>query len=89
MTRVTMKQTQILDPMFREGVTMSNQFFSKDPAKAIIEIKEHTYERLEIMRSIIKGAAKDEYGYIDEFDIAVGSEIRFLEDLLDKIERSL
>lgn len=64
-------------------------FLSKDPKKAIVEIKERLYERLEIMRSCIKDAAKDEYGYIDEFDMAVGSEVRFLEDLLDDMEKSL
>lgn len=63
------------------------KFLSKDPEKAIVEIKEHAYERLEIMRSCIKDAPKDEYGYIDNYDIAVGSEIAFLEDLLDMIER--
>lgn len=64
-------------------------FLPRDSAKALVEVKKALYERLEIMRSCIKDATKDEYGYIDEFDIAVGSEVRFLEDLLDKIERSL
>lgn len=89
MARVTIKQTQILDPMFREGVTMSNQFFSKDPAKAIIEIKERLYERLGVLRQCIKGAYKDEYGYVEEYDRAMASEIQNIEELLNDIERSL
>lgn len=66
-----------------------SQFLSKDPVKALDEIKERLYERLMIMRSCIKDASRDEYGYIDEYDMAVGNEISFLEDLLNDIERSL
>jgi len=78
-------------------------FFSKDPAKALVEIKEELYSRLVRSRQFI-----DQYGThlnVDRvvgedrdqdilhreqvgFDRAVKDEILFLQRILDVIERS-
>ena len=64
-------------------------FLHKDPTRAIIEIKEILYGRLQVLRTCVANMAQDEDGkYIDPFDIQMGNEIQFLECLLDKIERS-
>ena len=63
-------------------------FLSKDPSKAIVEIKEHLYERLEILRTCL-GPGYKQIGYMfDEVEIQMCNEILFLENLLDMIERS-
>lgn len=72
--RVTIKPTQILDPMFREEITVSNAFLPKDPVKAMVEVKEKLYARLKEVRE----------GKWDQVD-----EETFIVDLLDEIERSL
>lgn len=66
---------------------MSN-FFSKDPAKALVEIKEALYHRLDDCQHILE----DDYERIDLFDAGydrrVKDEVIFLKNFLDKIERS-
>ena len=60
-------------------------FLPKDPVKALVDVKEELYDRLRVLRSCIQST--DE-GIIDPFDIQMMNEIYFLENLLDKIERS-
>lgn len=60
------------------------EFLTKNADVAIVEIKEKLYERLASRRLFID----DEYGPIDLTEAAIFSEIRFLESLLDLIERS-
>lgn len=67
---------------------MTNEFLPKDPAKALVEVKEKLYERLAVLRTCLEGSAEDDYGYIDPFDIQINNEIQFIERLLDVIERS-
>jgi hypothetical protein len=64
-----------------------NEFLSKDPEKALMQVKETLYGRLEVLRTCISGAGKDEYGYIDDYDRAMGNEMDFIQGLLDQIER--
>ena len=79
------------------------EFFSRDPAKALVEIKEELYARLDRSQKFI-----DQYGtqlsvgrVVGEdpdqdilhreqvgFDRAVKDEIAFLQRILDVIERS-
>lgn len=71
---------------------MSDTFLSKDPVKALDQIKDRLYNRLVVSRQFL-----DNYG-VDEikdhntsaggFDRAVLDEIFFLQRLLDEIERS-
>lgn len=64
------------------------EFLPKDPAKALVEVKETLYERLTVLRTCILDSEKDDWGYIDPFDVQMNNEIEFLERLLDRIERS-
>ena len=64
------------------------EFLSNDPTKALIEVKEKLYDRLETLRFCIKDGEKDDYGYIWGEDATVENEIHFLENMLDIIERS-
>jgi hypothetical protein len=64
------------------------EFLSKDPTKALVEVKEKLYERLSILRPYISNMEIDEYGPLDFTEAAYMNEWSFLEDLLDIIERS-
>lgn len=64
------------------------KFLSKDPKKAVNEIKDTLYDRLRVLNYCIKDAYKDEYGYVEEYDRAMEREIEFLSEVLDMIERS-
>ena len=64
------------------------EFLPKDPAKALVEVKEKMYERLTVLRTCLKDAQSDDWGYVDPYDIQMNNEILFLEGLLDTIERS-
>ena len=64
------------------------EFLPKDPAKALVEIKEKLYERLAILRPFIQNMEIDEYGPLDFTEAAYMNEVMFLEELLDIIERS-
>ena len=59
------------------------EFLSRDPAKALVDVKEVLYDRLNIIRTCL---GKDEP--IDRLDFHFVNEIQFLENLLDIIERS-
>ena len=59
------------------------EFLSKDPAKALVEVKEKLYERIDILRSCISSD-----GPIDRLDHHFNNEVEFLTDVLDLIERS-
>jgi hypothetical protein len=59
------------------------EFLSKDPAKALVEVKEKLYERIDILRSCISPD-----GPIDRLDHHFNNEVEFLTDILDLIERS-
>lgn len=70
---------------------MPADFLSKDAEKAMAEIKAQLYSRLELSRNFQHYSVDvpelrntREAGY----DSAVRDEIRFLENLIDKIERS-
>jgi hypothetical protein len=65
-----------------------NDFLSKDPSKAIVEIKEKLYNRLAILRPYLENMEIDEYGPLDFTEAAIANESKFLEELLDIIERS-
>jgi len=64
------------------------EFMPKDPTQALIEVKEKMYNRLGILRSFIKNMEIDEYGPLDFTEAAYYNEAKFLEELLDIIERS-
>ena len=61
------------------------EFFARDPAKALVEIKEELYARLDRSRQFI-----DNYGtqLSVGFERAVKDEIAFLQRILDVRERS-
>ena len=64
------------------------EFLTKNADTALVEIKEKLYERLEILRTCLKGREQDDWGYIDFMDNQMANEVQFLENLLDIIERS-
>ena len=59
------------------------EFLSKNPTKALVEVKEKLYERINILRSCISPE-----GPIDRLDHHFNNEVEFLSDVLDLIERS-
>ena len=65
-----------------------SEFLPKDPAQALVEVKEKLYNRLAILRPFIQNMEIDEYGPLDFTEAAYYNELVFLEDLLDIIERS-
>ena len=67
---------------------MTQEFLPKDPAKAVVEIKELLYQRLKLQREFLADNEKDEWGYISFEACQVDSEVNFLEKLLDICERS-
>lgn len=64
------------------------EFLPKDPAQVLIEVKEKMYGRLAILRPFIQNMEIDEYGPLDFTEAAYYNEVKFLEELLDIIERS-
>jgi len=64
------------------------EFLTKNADTALVEIKEKLYERLDILRTCLKGREKDDWGYIDPSDTIMEGEVNFLTNLLDLIERS-
>ena len=64
------------------------KFLTKNPDVALVEIKEKLYERLGKLRPFIANMEIDEYGPLDFTEAAVYNEVKFLEELLDLIERS-
>ena len=82
--RIRVQETSILDSMFRESPTVTDkkEFLPKDPAKALFEVKELLYERLDILRQCASIHTDD------DFNIAFNIEINFLQNVLDLIERS-
>ncbi len=64
------------------------EFLPKDPTKALIEVKEKLYGRLELLRPYIERMEIDDYGPLDFTEAAYYNEVKFLEELLDLIERS-
>lgn len=64
------------------------EFLSKNADTVLIEIKEKLYQRLNVLRPYIDKMEIDEYGPLDFTEAAVASEVKFLEGLLDIIERS-
>ena len=67
---------------------MTQEFLPKDPAKAVVDIKEMLYQRLKLQREFLADNEKDEWGYISFEACQVESEVNFLQKLLDTIERS-
>ncbi len=59
------------------------EFLSKDPTKALVEVKEKLYDRLTILHACIRVTVP-----LDPVDRQMGNEIQFLENLLDIIERT-
>lgn len=82
---IKLVQTDILDPMFREGVTVTNptHFLPKDPEKALADVKWTLYERLTVLRQCVVMADPD------PVDLQMQNEMNFIQDLLDVIERSV
>ena len=64
------------------------EFLTKNADSALVEIKEKLYERLDILRTCLKSADIDGYGYIDLTERQMANEMQFIENLLDIIERS-
>ena len=64
------------------------EFLTKNADTALIEIKEKLYDRLTILRPYIERMEVDDYGPLDFTEAAIANEIKFLEGLLDIIERS-
>ena len=58
-----------------------SDLLSKDPVKALVEVKEKLYERINILRSCIHPE-----GPIDRLDHHFNNEVEFLTDVLDLIE---
>ena len=67
---------------------MTQEFLPRDPAKAVVDIKEMLYQRLKLQREFLADNEKDEWGYISFEACQVESEVNFLQKLLDTIERS-
>ena len=65
---------------------MTEKFLSKDPAKALEELKSSMYLRLELVRSKISYDRLDSYN--EGKCVALMNERLWLEQMLDKIERS-
>lgn len=65
-----------------------NEFLTKNPDVALVEIKEKLYARLANLRPFIQDMEIDEYGPLDFTEAAYYNEVKFLEELLDLIERS-
>lgn len=66
---------------------MTNDFLPKDPAKALLELKEALYDRLEDRKIYAaQDPLKDQY--FKGLQKGAQSEIDFLQNLLDRIERS-
>ena len=55
---------------------------AKDPKRNVVNIKEKLYDRLTVLRACVKDAP------VDRLDHHFINEIKFLEDILDWIERS-
>lgn len=64
------------------------QFLTKDSDVALVEIKEKLYQRLTVLRPYIERMEIDDYGPLDFTEAAIAGEVKFLEELLDMIERS-
>lgn len=64
------------------------EFLPKDPSKALVEVKEKLYDRLTQLRPYIERMEVDDYGPLDFTEAAIANEIKFLEELIDTIERS-
>jgi hypothetical protein len=64
------------------------EFLTKNSDVALVEIKEKLYERLSILRPYIQRMEIDDYGPLDYTEAAIAGEVKFLEKLLDLIERS-
>ena len=64
------------------------EFLTKSPDVALVEIKEKLYQRLAILRPFIENMEIDDYGPLDFTEAAYYNEVKFLEELLDLIERS-
>lgn len=64
------------------------QFLTRDSDVALVEIKEKLYERLSVLRPYIERMEIDDYGPLDFTEAAIAGEVKFLEELLDMIERS-
>ena len=58
-----------------------SDLLSKDPVKALVEVKEKLYERINILRSCIHPE-----GPIDRLDHHFNNEVEFLSDVLNLIE---
>lgn len=64
------------------------EFLTKNADTAIVEIKEKLYERLSVLRPCIERMEIDDYGPLDFTEAAIAGEVKFIEELLDLIERS-
>lgn len=64
------------------------EFLPKDPTQALVEVKEKLYGRLANLRPFIQNMEIDDYGPLDFTEAAYYNEVKFLEELLDTIERS-
>ena len=60
---------------------MAQEFLTKNADSALVEIKEILYERLTTIRSRIEWLSLDD-------DVDMRDEVKFLQNLLDIIERS-
>jgi hypothetical protein len=63
-------------------------FFSKEDEKLVVQLKEMLYDRL----SEVRRAANMKFPLDDDFELGINcrlaNEAEWLEDLLDKVERS-
>lgn len=66
----------------------STKFLSKDRETALVEVKEILYQRKELVERCLLHAMQDDFGYVSLVDGVRASELNFLNDLLDIIERS-
>lgn len=67
---------------------MSKQtFLPRDPKDAMFDVREELYERVAIIRSCISGVATPGWEP-DDVERQMLNELDFLENLLDKMERS-
>lgn len=67
---------------------MMTDFLPNNPTDALVEVKEKLYGRLALLRPYVETMEIDDYGPLDFTEAAIANELKFLEELLDIIERS-
>lgn len=75
-------------PILFLGDVILTKFLSKDPEKALVEVKEELFDRLNVLRQCLGPDVYTVGWEANEVEEQMINEVSFLEDLLDMIERS-